>query len=236
MLAALARSFFASNSMSFAGRSRGIFFAMEVKSMRFRSLKPLKCCAALPASLCLAVFCGSSLAQQRAFQTQQMNESLRLDPQMPDDDSYTQHPGREHGSLGIALNDNDLGDVVVATVVPSSPADRAGLRPGDQIVAFDYQGVHSYRDAVHYINLKGPYDRLAVRVLRNGRAETFIAQLVPHQLLGPQAAAMVTRGDQPGYFRSKQWQTGTFVPPAPGDYGQGSNPPNASAANAIPNR
>jgi membrane-associated protease RseP (regulator of RpoE activity) len=174
---------------------------MEVMAMHVRPLPFSKLCAGIAAGLILAVGCGSSAAQQQ------------------NDDSYTQYSGREHGSLGVSLTDNHRGDVWVTTVVPTSPADRAGLRPGDQIVAFDNQAVHSYRDAVHIINQKGPHDRLAVHVLRNGQVGTLMANLVPQQILGEQGGAMAGQGSGPGYFPNQQGQMHASVLPAPGYYG-----------------
>lgn len=129
--------------------------------------------------------------------------------QHPADVPMTHYTGREHGSLGVTLSDNDHGDVWVATVVPTSPADRAGLRPGDQILAFDNQPIHSYREAVHAINLKGPYDRMVVHVRRNGQQGALTAALMPHQAPGDNPAGMQT-----GYFQHPQHGTmHTYVGP-----------------------
>jgi carboxyl-terminal processing protease len=72
------------------------------------------------------------------------------------------------GGIGITFDTNDS-VLRVATVSPHSPADRAGIRPEDQIVAIDgvtTQGC-SHDDAIH--QLRGPIgSAVAVRVLRSG--------------------------------------------------------------------
>ena len=137
--------------------------------------------------------------------------------QHPADVPMTHYTGREHGSLGVSLADNGRGDVWVRTVVPTSPADRAGLRPGDQILAFDNQPIHSYRDAVHAINLKGPYDQLVAHVRRNGQDGTLTAALMPHQAPGDNGNPTAMQGPAPGYFQHPQaGTTHMHVLPPPG--------------------
>ncbi len=66
----------------------------------------------------------------------------------------------------------DEGALIVG-VIPGSPADRAGLREGDIIVAVDDQEVtaeHTLRDL---IRARRPGERVRLRVLRDGE-ETFI--------------------------------------------------------------
>lgn len=196
--------------------------------MRIHSLRCLKSCGGIVAGLALALFSGSSLAQQQGADNpnngnRDSGNRGNGNEQRPADQSYTQYSGREHGSLGVSLTDNGRGDVWVATVVPTSPADRAGLRPGDQIVGFDNHAIHSYRDAVHDINQKGPHDQLAVHVLRNGQAGTVTATLVPHQFFGPAGNGMASQGNGPGYFRHPQGHMQTYVVPAPGYVGGNAN-------------
>jgi len=75
------------------------------------------------------------------------------------------------GGIGITFDTTDH-VLRVAAVSPQSPADRAGIRPEDQIVAID--GVTtaggSREDAIH--QLRGPVgSAVAVRVLRSGGAQ-----------------------------------------------------------------
>lgn len=155
--------------------------------------------------------------------------------QHPADVPMTHYTGREHGSLGVTLSDNGRGDVWVSTVVPHSPADRAGVRPGDQILAFDNQPIHSYREAVHAINLKGPYDQMLVHVRRNGQDAALTASLLPHQAPGDPMNATAMQGQGPGYFQHPQRGTmHTYVAPMQGYASNGGAQPtfNNNAAQA----
>jgi hypothetical protein len=60
-----------------------------------------------------------------------------------------------------------LGALVVA-VVPDSPADRAGLREGDRIVAIDGQRLGFERDLADLISQYEPGDRIALHIRRPG--------------------------------------------------------------------
>jgi Na+/H+ antiporter NhaD/arsenite permease-like protein len=59
--------------------------------------------------------------------------------------------------------------LLVGHVEPSSPAERAGLKPGDQIVGLDGRLVSSLETARHIIGSKGIGATLKVTVIRNGR-------------------------------------------------------------------
>jgi serine protease Do len=87
-----------------------------------------------------------------------------------------------HGQLGVALAaltpearqqldvPNGTEGAVIRTVRPGSPADEAGLRPGDVIVGVGSQSVTSPSDATKAIGaaLGGKGHAVALRVLRDG--------------------------------------------------------------------
>jgi serine protease Do len=65
---------------------------------------------------------------------------------------------------------------VVAQVLPGSPADQAGIQPGDVIVGVGGKSVGSPSDAVKAIRSasSGADSALALRIIRNGQA-AFVA-------------------------------------------------------------
>jgi regulator of sigma E protease len=75
--------------------------------------------------------------------------------------------------LGLAA---DLGAPIVDLAVPGKPADRAGLRSGDRILAVDGRPVHSPSDVAAATNAK-PGTGIVFRVERDGGA--FDVPLVP---------------------------------------------------------
>ena len=81
----------------------------------------------------------------------------------------TVYAGHERAVLGVTLGEDEQGYVQIVRVTPNSPADRAGLRPGDDILAINDQQVRSYRDVVQAVAEHNPNDHLAAEVGRNGR-------------------------------------------------------------------
>ena len=59
---------------------------------------------------------------------------------------------------------------VVTNVKPGSPAERAGLRAGDQVVAFDGRRTESLEDQVRVWNLHRPGDSVRLTILRPGES------------------------------------------------------------------
>jgi regulator of sigma E protease len=74
----------------------------------------------------------------------------------------------------------------VAEVVADSPAARAGMQPGDRLVAVDEQPVADWQAWVDYVRAR-PGESLSVTVQRNG-AELHLT-LVPARLVDPQGRA-----------------------------------------------
>jgi regulator of sigma E protease len=69
--------------------------------------------------------------------------------------------------LGIVIGPQLL--PVIDTVVEGQPADRAGLRPGDRIVAIDDAPIEFWRDLQSYISAR-PGESVSVSIVRNGEA------------------------------------------------------------------
>jgi serine protease Do len=102
--------------------------------------------------------------------------------------------GGDHQQLGLALAplspdmrgqlnvpDGTRG-AVVRGVQPNSPAEQAGLQPGDVIVGVGTHAVTSPSDAAHAIHeaMDSPNHAVALRVLRNGEA-VFVGIQMPNQ-------------------------------------------------------
>jgi serine protease Do len=87
-----------------------------------------------------------------------------------------------HGYLGVGLNDvtpenakffNLTGNTgaLIASVTPNSPASRAGLKEGDVVTAVNGQPVETGSDLQVIVSEDAPGSKIALDVIRNGRAE-----------------------------------------------------------------
>jgi hypothetical protein len=83
--------------------------------------------------------------------------------------------------LGVTLDENARDRVRVSGIYPNSPAEEAGIRPGDEIVAIDDDDVHSNRDLQRLLSQKDVDDDVRISVDRNGRERTLRATLVSQQ-------------------------------------------------------
>lgn len=61
---------------------------------------------------------------------------------------------------------------LVSQLAPNSPAEEAGLEPGDVIIAFDGQPIDSSADLPHVVGLITPGSRVEAQVVREGRERT----------------------------------------------------------------
>jgi serine protease Do len=62
--------------------------------------------------------------------------------------------------------DPDRDDAFIAQVVPGSPAERAGVRPGDLVVRFGEHPIDSFRALVELVRSREPGDRVVMEVER----------------------------------------------------------------------
>jgi putative serine protease PepD len=76
----------------------------------------------------------------------------------------------EHAYLGVSLP-ND-GAAQIEQVVPNAPADRAGLRAGDDVTAVDGEKIESGDQLREAIDAKRPGDKLTLTITRNGDERT----------------------------------------------------------------
>jgi len=95
---------------------------------------------------------------------------------VPDRD-YGRRPGwRERTTLGARLRDTQDG-VQIAYVAPRSAARRAGLRPGDQLLAVDGRRVDDQRDVRRILRRSDPGDRVRILFERHGQVRRTVAVL-----------------------------------------------------------
>lgn len=88
--------------------------------------------------------------------------------------SFVTPPGEAF--LGVTVNPNITNAAVVASVVPGSPAETAGIRPGDSIVALANHRIDSPRDLNVIMRAMSPGAVIDVGV-RRGRTTTARVQL-----------------------------------------------------------
>jgi serine protease DegS len=80
--------------------------------------------------------------------------------------------------IARALELDDTRGVVVVGVVRDGPAHRAGLQPGDVIVAIDGEKITEARQALLAISSRKPGNRVKLEVLRNGKSLTLEATAI----------------------------------------------------------
>jgi serine protease Do len=101
---------------------------------------------------------GNGSAEQQG----QPRVGLALAPLTPDMRSQLDIPAHTSGA-------------VVAGVTSGSPADAAGLQPGDVVIGVGDKAVHNPSEAAHAIRDAARHDKpLALRIMRNGHA-VFVA-------------------------------------------------------------
>lgn len=81
--------------------------------------------------------------------------------------------------LAYALGlDKDMHGVIITGVVRNSPAHKAGLVPGDVLVAIDGNPIKRARQALTRISKHKPGDKVVLKVVRNGKTKTFTATAI----------------------------------------------------------
>lgn len=94
------------------------------------------------------------------------------------------HANANAPSLGVTA-DQAAEDCTIQTVIPDSPAESAGLLPGDTITHVDEYTIADFQDLVAAIRCFEVGDTVTVTVNRNGADMHFEAVLVPRSALSP---------------------------------------------------
>ncbi len=71
--------------------------------------------------------------------------------------------------LARSLSLDRVRGALIAEVIPGSPAEKAGLKPGDVVLAVDRKGIESYNQLSRTIALYPPGSNLQLQVLRDGK-------------------------------------------------------------------
>lgn len=107
------------------------------------------------------------------------------------------YQGTNEGFMGVALQDltqglrNEIGytngnGVAIVQVVGGSPADQAGLQPGDVIVSADGQAFSSQSTLSHYIASKKPGQQLRLNIWSQGNRKLVVVKLGERPAAQPQ--------------------------------------------------
>lgn len=73
--------------------------------------------------------------------------------------------------LAESFNLSDHSGSLIAGVLVNSPADRAGLRPGDILVAINHKAVSDSQSMLNIIAVLKPRDKATLSIIRSGRTE-----------------------------------------------------------------
>jgi len=104
--------------------------------------------------------------------------------------------GIQTGPLQRGAGGSDSGGVTVGEVVSGSPAEQAGLQPGDVIRQFDGHGVENLR-ALRTLVAQAPLDKqVELQIVRNGKPLTVKTQ-IKEQPVDYESARVLPRGNPP---------------------------------------
>jgi serine protease Do len=103
--------------------------------------------------------------------------------------------GIQTGAPQRGAGDSDTGGVTVGEVVSGSPAEQAGLQPGDVIRKFDGRDVKNFR-ALRTLVAEAPLDKqVELQIVRNGKPLTVKTQ-IKEQPVDYESARVLPRGNQ----------------------------------------
>ncbi|HMR75759.1 MAG TPA: S41 family peptidase [Polyangiaceae bacterium] len=112
------------------------------------------------------------------------------------------------GGIGVEVDFGDDGIKVIAPI-EGSPAERAGVKSGDRIVAIDNQSVRgkSPEELVRWMR-GGPGTKVTISVRRQGKSELIYFKLT-REIIEVSSVTETLMDGEIGYLRLKQFQTGT---------------------------
>jgi S1-C subfamily serine protease len=92
------------------------------------------------------------------------------------------------GWLGIYL-DSERTEALVAEVIPGSPADKAGLKDGDELLAVGDQAAATRDEFIAAIRAKKAGERIGIKLRRDGKEMNVVVKLGerPETIAAPQA-------------------------------------------------
>lgn len=114
----------------------------------------------------------------------------------------------EFGGVGVEVDfRNDT--VTVITAIPGSPAERAGVRPGDQIIAIDKSSTQGKSAEDLVSRMRGPEGTTVQVTVRRPGAETLLRFMLTRRVIEVASVTSKAMIDDIAYFRLKQFQRGT---------------------------
>jgi hypothetical protein len=103
-------------------------------------------------------------------------------PRYPDDGRRPRQPApptrSQRAALGVYFHDAPNG-LRVTSVVPGGPADRAGMRAGDHLLAIDGRRISTSADARRILRRRQPGEWVRLQFQRRNRVRQAIARLQP---------------------------------------------------------
>jgi serine protease Do len=104
--------------------------------------------------------------------------------------------GIQTGASQSGASDSDTGGVTVGDVVSGSPAEQAGLQPGDVISKFDGRDVKNFR-MLRTLVAQAPLNKeVQLQIVRNGKPLTVKTQ-IKEQPVDYESARVLPHGNQP---------------------------------------
>jgi len=111
------------------------------------------------------------------------------------------------GWLGVSIQEvtpeiaksfglKEANGALISDIVPDGPADKAGFKRGDVIVALNGKAVKEYHDLPHMVAAIPPGEKVSFKVLRSGQEETLVAVV---------GEMKEEEGAQPSRDIQKQW-------------------------------
>ncbi|HSS64384.1 MAG TPA: DegQ family serine endoprotease [Gammaproteobacteria bacterium] len=131
----------------------------------------------------------------------------------------------ERGFLGVQIQEvteeiaqsldlDEAKGALVASVEPNGPADQAGLKTGDLILAFDGQTVDRLKDLPRLVAAANAGEKSEVRILRDGNEQ--VVSVKVGRMPGDEMTAMKSSGSK----RSDQARLGVALAPLTPEYKQ----------------
>ena len=90
---------------------------------------------------------------------------------------FAEKPEKGKGFLGLGTKARPEGGLDVEKVGRESPAEKAGMKPGDVLLKMDGVELKSKEQLQELLKAKAPSDRVALELLRNGKPETLTLRL-----------------------------------------------------------
>lgn len=129
--------------------------------------------------LALAAFVLAPLASKAQAPDDQNGQAQNGQTQNQFNTQDQQRPGQAF--LGIRpeqpSGQNQQAGVVIGDVQPNSPADRAGLKPGDQIVKVGNHNVNNFDALARFLSREKPGQKVNVSVMRDGQEKQLTVTL-----------------------------------------------------------